>query len=556
MLAFGKVGTNFGSILRFPSTSRKSKDGGSNAKRQRAQTYDVVDEYKGGSVQKDPGARKDEEEGASPTGAATRAVDDEGSSGSMSTGNSDSRQPLRESNVPRNPPLDPRQLEQRQEEEKNFIRKHDSSEASVWYIIDVNWLQAWKHFVTRGSQVPGPIDNARLVDRHTGRPKPDLHAVDDYRGVNREIWQFWQSRYGGGPVIRRSLLDLYAPEPEESPEHSRGALHKELPLPGAAPAAARHDGASGQRRSAGTSSGEAATSRAGTPAGRPSREEDGTPSSRAVSSVVQPPAKRSGGSMFSLGGRSSSSRAPAKTRADAKVDIQGSTSSSGSVASAAQAARGGVVASGSAGGDARGARRSTPGRSGGPAPAESKALCCDKCDGPHETDKCPHFKKAREKHQDAWSSYGKVKKGQDAEGDGAPIVRHARVVQQPGDGSCLFHSLCYGLNEGSTASSLRRDICGYIAKNPEMRIADTAIEEWIRYDSNDTVAQYAERMRSGTWGGGIEMAALMQMKGVNVHVYEKCREGYRRISAFDCPNARKTVSVLYQGRMHYDAIVV
>jgi len=90
-----------------------------------------------------------------------------------------------------------------------------------------------------------------------------------------------------------------------------------------------------------------------------------------------------------------------------------------------------------------------------------------------------------------------------------------------------------------------------------MKIADTPIEEWIQYDSNDSVSQYAKRMAGGSlWGGGIEMAALTKMKGVNVHVYEKCREGYRRISAFESPSARKTVSVIYQGRNHYDAIVL
>jgi hypothetical protein len=63
-------------------------------------------------------------------------------------------------------------------------------------------------------------------------------------------------------------------------------------------------------------------------------------------------------------------------------------------------------------------------------------------------------------------------------------------------------------------------------------------------------------MSGGTWGGGIEMAALTKMKSVNVHVYEKCEDGFKRISSFDNPNAQKTISVLYKGRMHYDAIEV
>eukprot|EP00966_Prymnesium_polylepis_P288452 6662801-Prymnesium_polylepis.1 len=33
-----------------------------------------------------------------------------------------------------------------------------------------------------------------------------------------------------------------------------------------------------------------------------------------------------------------------------------------------------------------------------------------------------------------------------------------RVIRQPGDGSCLFHSLCHGLRDGSTANALRRQV--------------------------------------------------------------------------------------------------
>jgi|EP01047_Picozoa_sp_COSAG01_P112218 hypothetical protein len=38
--------------------------------------------------------------------------------------------------------------------------------------------------------------------------------------------------------------------------------------------------------------------------------------------------------------------------------------------------------------------------------------------------------------------------------------------------------------------------------------------------------------------------------------YEKKRGAFKRISCFDAPGARRTVHVLYAGRMHYDALVV
>jgi hypothetical protein len=190
---------------------------------------------------------------------------------------------------------------------------------------------------------------------------------------------------------------------------------------------------------------------------------------------------------------------------------------------------------------------------------EGVELCCDKCDGPHETDRCPHFKKARDKHHDAWVNKGSsCREGAQCNHVEVTIVRssEAKVYTQPGDGSCLFHSLSFGLPSRPSAATLRRDICSYMVRNPTVTIADTAIQDWIRYDSDETVEAYADRMRGGVWGGGIEMAVLHRMCNVNVHVYERCRDGFKRISAFDSKGARHTVSILYQGRNHYDAIVI
>ena len=50
------------------------------------------------------------------------------------------------------------------------------------------------------------------------------------------------------------------------------------------------------------------------------------------------------------------------------------------------------------------------------------------------------------------------------------------------------------------------------------------------------------------------MAAFSQMKQVNVHVFERCTTGYKRISAFNVPGAARTVRVLYRGGVHYDAL--
>ena len=192
-------------------------------------------------------------------------------------------------------------------------------------------------------------------------------------------------------------------------------------------------------------------------------------------------------------------------------------------------------------------------------PSNSK-LCCDKCDGDHETKKCPYYKKPRGPHKDEQKGKGRSMGGS----GGNFILRGGRVVRQPGDGSCLFHSLAFGLSGGSTgrtsARNLRREIAKYMASNADLIIADSPLKDWIKWESSMSTSAYARRMSRGGWGGAIEMAACSHLKNVNVHVYERTsrRQGsgsFKRISCFDVPGSRRTVHILYGGRVHYDALV-
>ena len=109
--------------------------------------------------------------------------------------------------------------------------------------------------------------------------------------------------------------------------------------------------------------------------------------------------------------------------------------------------------------------------------------------------------------------------------------------------------------------------------NPTVRIADTPLADWVKvsvmpvvmiymsrrkysqWDSGgSSVSAYARKMSSSAWGGGIEMASVSKMKGVNVHVYEQTYGGFKRISAFDheeSPETKPTIRVLYGGGVHY-----
>jgi len=102
-----------------------------------------------------------------------------------------------------------------QSDELAYVLQHDTLESTTWYLVDAKWMREWAHFAkARTGQVPGPIDNTRLVDNR-GVPRPGLKPSDDYRGVNKSIWTFWQNRYGGGPVVRRKRIDLYSPPCDE-----------------------------------------------------------------------------------------------------------------------------------------------------------------------------------------------------------------------------------------------------------------------------------------------------------------------------------------------------
>lgn len=210
------------------------------------------------------------------------------------------------------------------------------------------------------------------------------------------------------------------------------------------------------------------------------------------------------------------------------------------------------------------------------APCVAQPARCDKCDGAHDASRCPHYKRNRDRHPDAQPGRKCIL------GDvSVPLLlRRGRVISQPGDGSCLFHSLRFGLarmapTERKVAAvpsthSLRQQLARWVVANANLRIADTPVHKWVRWDSGVVPQAYAARMARSGWGGGIEMAACSRLMGVNVWVYEKVGRGFERISCFDAPcgggggagggaprpaDAAGTVHILYQGGVHYDALL-
>ncbi|GMI11991.1 hypothetical protein TrLO_g5767 [Triparma laevis f. longispina] len=188
-----------------------------------------------------------------------------------------------------------------------------------------------------------------------------------------------------------------------------------------------------------------------------------------------------------------------------------------------------------------------------PKSPEKSTPPCDKCDGPHSTSSCPYFKGKRDNHNDAWVKYGK--KGEESDSCISNSERKYRgtVIHQPGDGSCLFHSLSYSIS-GENATSLRSSISEYIKKNPTKEIAGTAIKEWVFWDCSMDCEAYADSMITGSkWGGAIEIAVCAHVTKKDVLVYEKKGKGFECISKF-VGGGEGEIRLCYSGRCHYDAL--
>ena len=89
--------------------------------------------------------------------------------------------------------------------------------------------------------------------------------------------------------------------------------------------------------------------------------------------------------------------------------------------------------------------------------------------------------------------------------DSQGLVLQARVVPQPGDGACLFHSLAHGNH--AEPLRLRHAIADFIESQPDALIGGEPLRAWVKWESRLPPALYAARMRgAGCWGGAIEIA--------------------------------------------------
>ena len=89
-----------------------------------------------------------------------------------------------------------------------------------------------------------------------------------------------------------------------------------------------------------------------------------------------------------------------------------------------------------------------------------------------------------------------------------------------------------------------------------MQIANATLEDYTLWYAGMTLGTYVRRMEGSAWGGAIELAAFSQMRQTSVYVYEKSGTGFKRIADFHRTGAMQAVHLLYQGRSHYDLLLL
>ena len=145
---------------------------------------------------------------------------------------------------------------------------------------------------------------------------------------------------------------------------------------------------------------------------------------------------------------------------------------------------------------------------------------CDRCDEPHSSSECPAFGLGRHDHPDAQPlPHGDRPQITPA----SPLIEAAgTLIKQPGDGSCLYHSLICGekkLGRRSCGSlNLREQLAAWIKRNGSVRFNGKTVEEWLQAEMGSTMSskEYARRQSQGGWGGSMEILAFVHSKRTSV----------------------------------------
>ena len=154
---------------------------------------------------------------------------------------------------------------------------------------------------------------------------------------------------------------------------------------------------------------------------------------------------------------------------------------------------------------------------------------CDRCGGNHPTDGCEIYLDARIDHKDAQILPTDQRPAPRANAERR--VARGKLVPQPNDGNCMYHSLQHGLvalglGERGGQRALRRQLAHWALEHGETEVGGNTVNQWLQYEFPErtiTTAVYAASMglrtTSTRWGGSIELAGCAHLKTVGVSVW-------------------------------------
>ena len=183
---------------------------------------------------------------------------------------------------------------------------------------------------------------------------------------------------------------------------------------------------------------------------------------------------------------------------------------------------------------------------------------CGKCDGIHTTETCPIYKHAPEDHPDAVLNKGK----KPSEKEDITLPETMSVIHHKGDGDCLFHAMAHILTKFTMTKvmgmQLRIEVAAFIERNEQLILKDKAIWQWIAdlKDSGGQSREYIQQLRTGMWGGTLEIQVVAHIYRVQFMVFTKQVSGYKCV--FYSEPIEDTKGYLWYHREniapHYDSL--
>ena len=184
---------------------------------------------------------------------------------------------------------------------------------------------------------------------------------------------------------------------------------------------------------------------------------------------------------------------------------------------------------------------------------------CERCDGNHPTAECNHYRRPRLEHPDA-QPLPPGERPLPTTTSSSQVDASGKLIKQPADGSCLYHTLVFGLRHANLkpppASHLRLNMATWAALHARLVVHGKTLHTWLRWEAggSESYQQYCDRQALCGWDGVIEIIVATRMFQVAVAVWvplERCR--FRRTALFEPDGAAKaTIHVCRTGGVHYD----